>query len=116
MQPLSADEFEQALRECAAEPIHQIGKVQPHAGLLVLQPDGDRKVLQVSDNIAAFVGRPAAAVLGQGIAAVLDAPAVAIVDAMVARAHVNGRPATGRLRALLDGASVPLIAHLYPSD
>ena len=63
MSSLNAEEFEQALRECAAEPIHLIGKVQPHAGLLVLQPDGERQVLQASQNIAEFVSRPLAAVL-----------------------------------------------------
>ncbi len=116
MPTLNAEQFEQALRECAAEPIHQIGKVQPHAGLLVMQPEGARQVLQASENIASFVGRPLDAVLGQPLAGVLDAAAIAIVDAMAARSRGHGRPATGRLRARVDGVHVPLIAHLYRSD
>jgi light-regulated signal transduction histidine kinase (bacteriophytochrome)/ActR/RegA family two-component response regulator len=116
MQPSSTEEFEQALRECAAEPIHHIGRVQPHAGLLVLQPEGERQVLQASENIADFLGRPLAALLGRPLADVLDAAAVAIVDAMAARARAQGRPATGRLHATAGGVSVALIAHLYLAD
>jgi light-regulated signal transduction histidine kinase (bacteriophytochrome)/CheY-like chemotaxis protein len=116
MPELNPEAFEQALRECAAEPIHLIGQVQCHAGLLVLQPDGERAVLQASRNIAEFVGLPFSALLGQPLAAVLDPAAIAVVDALAARARSQGRPATGRLRANVDGAPVSLIAHLYVSD
>ncbi|MBN8491217.1 MAG: response regulator [Burkholderiales bacterium] len=114
--PGSAEHFEQALRDCAAEPIHQIGQVQPHAGLVVLQPAAGGTVLQASDNIARFLGRPPAEVLGQPLASMLDADAVAAVEALVARAERMGRPVTGRLRVMVRGTSLPMIAHLYLSD
>jgi light-regulated signal transduction histidine kinase (bacteriophytochrome)/CheY-like chemotaxis protein len=116
MHRLNSDDFEQALRECASEPIHQIGQIQSHAGLLVLRPDGDRVVLQASDNIATFLGRPCAAVLGQPLSAVLDAAATAAIDRMVAQAHGLGRPATGKFSVAQDDAAIALIAHLYLSD
>ena len=94
MTTLNAEEFERALQECASEPIHQIGMVQPHAVLLVARVDGERPVLQASDNIEAVLGLPLTAVLGQPLANVLGAEAVAAVDAMLLRAQEIGSPAT----------------------
>ncbi len=110
MDPIVAKDFEQALRECASEPIHQIGHVQPHAALLAFEPGGERRVRQASTNIQAFLGRTLAEVLGQPLAALFDADARALLDALCERARAQGTPATGRLHA-----DVPLIAHAYPS-
>lgn len=68
MHSLTNEAFEQALRECASEPIQHIGQVQPHAGLLVFRPDDSRLVLQASENIETFLGRPLDQVLGQPLA------------------------------------------------
>ncbi len=116
MTTLNAEEFERALQECASEPIHQIGMVQPHAGLLVARVDGARMVLQASDNIATILGRPLAAVLGQPLAAVLGAEAVVAVDTMVLRANDIGSPATARFPAHHGTGSVDLSGHVYLSD
>lgn len=83
--PLDSPEFEKALQECASEPIHQIGQVQPHAGLLAFEREGARRVLQASDNIAAFIGRPLRATLGQPVAALVDDDAVVALDALIER-------------------------------
>jgi len=117
MPPHTDDAFEQALQECAAEPIHLIGQVQPHAGLLAFAPGGDRRVLQASDNIASFIGQPLDAVLRSPLAALLPAAALGTIDTLLARARRNGRPATGQFQLPLDagGGAVPLVAHLYPS-
>ena len=117
MPPHTDDAFEQALQDCAAEPIHLIGQVQPHAGLLAFAPDGDRRVLQASANIASFIGQPLDAVLGRPLAALLPAAALGTVDTLLARARRHGKPATGQFPLLPDagGGAVPLIAHLYPS-
>ena len=47
---LSDAELEQALKECAREPIHIPGSIQPYGMLFVLEGD-DHRVIQVSDNI-----------------------------------------------------------------
>ena len=116
MQPIDSTDFEQALRECASEPIHQIGHVQPHAGLLAFDPDGDRRVVQASQNIAGFFGHPLPAALGQPLASLIDEAALAALDAMIARVRSFGAPATGRFTVTLDAVPTPLIAHLYRSD
>ena len=113
---MNGEEFETALQECASEPIHQIGQVQPHAGLLVVRPDAEHVVLQASENIATFLGRPLADVLGQPLAALLDAAALAVVDGMAARAHSIGAPAAARFAIERDGRAIALIGHLYRSD
>ncbi|MFO1272776.1 MAG: ATP-binding protein [Rubrivivax sp.] len=115
MASFTSQEFEQALSECASEPIHQIGQVQSHAGLLAFEPEGERRVLQASANIAAFIGRPHAAVVGRPLAALLSGESRAAVESLVGRALSARAPATGRLSATVDGAPVPLIAHLYGS-
>ena len=50
-------QFESALEACASEPIHQIGHVQPHGGLLAFSGDTDHRILQASRNIVEFVGK-----------------------------------------------------------
>jgi light-regulated signal transduction histidine kinase (bacteriophytochrome) len=115
MQSIDSSNFEQALRECASEPIHQIGQVQPHAGLLAFEPDGERLVVYASDNIHAFFGRPLSAVWGQPLASLVGQPAMAALDAMAERVRSFGAPATGRFTVSLEAASVPMIAHLYRS-
>jgi light-regulated signal transduction histidine kinase (bacteriophytochrome)/ActR/RegA family two-component response regulator len=116
MHSLNDQAFEQALRECASEPIQHIGQVQPHAGLLVFRPDDSRLVLQASENIETFLGRPLDQVLGQPLASLLDAAAVAAIDGMQAREQGTGGPATGKFGVVLDGDAIELTAHLYLSD
>jgi light-regulated signal transduction histidine kinase (bacteriophytochrome)/ActR/RegA family two-component response regulator len=116
MQPSTREAFEDALRACASEPIHQIGQVQPHAGLLVFEADGDRRVVQASDNIAAFVGAAPADLLGRPLAGVFDAASMATLDTLVQRALSLRAPSTGRLRVEVDTVAVPLIVHLYGAD
>ncbi len=108
-----------ALQACAAEPIHLIGQVQPHACLLVLSPTGGWPVLQVSDNIAAFIGLPPQALLGRPLAGLLPAGAQAAIGALMVQAQAG--PATGQITlAPPPGAGpvagpVQLHAHVYLS-
>ncbi len=48
----SPSDFEQALRDCASEPIHLIPSIQPHAALLVINEARPFRVLQVTENIS----------------------------------------------------------------
>lgn len=111
--PFTSEEFDQALAQCASEPIHQIGHVQPHAGLLAFEPDGARRVRQASENIRSFVGLPLPATLGQPIGDVLGDAARAALEALIERCQRLRTPVTGRLELMLDALSVPMIAHLY---
>lgn len=53
-----------SLANCAAEPIHIPGSIQPHGALLVLDAEA-LTVMQASDNTAELLGVPAARLLGQ---------------------------------------------------
>ena len=62
-EPSEAD-FAQALRECAKEPIHLIGSVQPHAALIVFSESRPFRILQVSENIGELFGMDVEQLLG----------------------------------------------------
>ena len=66
------------LDNCAREPIHVPGSVQPRGVLLVVQDDGG-VVLQASENVATVLGRPVDAVLGAPLGDVLGVPAARVV-------------------------------------
>ncbi|NEQ08630.1 MAG: GAF domain-containing protein [Moorea sp. SIO4E2] len=53
------------------EPIHVIGQIQPHGGLLVLE-EPELKILQVSNNTSRVLGIPAEAMLEKTLEDVLD--------------------------------------------
>ncbi len=56
---------------CDKEPIHIPGCIQPHGMLLVLN-EPELEIIQVSANVAAFLGHPPEALLGQFVASVLE--------------------------------------------
>ena len=66
------------LDNCAREPIHIPGSVQPRGVLLVVQDDG-AVVLQASENVATVLGRPVDTVLGAPLGDVLGVPAARVV-------------------------------------
>lgn len=66
------------LDNCAREPIHIPGSVQPRGVLLVAQDDGG-VVLQASTNVETVLGRPVEAVLGAPLGDVLGVPAARVV-------------------------------------
>lgn len=66
------------LDNCAREPIHIPGSVQPRGVLLVVRDDGG-VVLQASENVATVLGRPVEAVLGAPLGDVLGVPAARVV-------------------------------------
>ncbi|TCT93245.1 phytochrome-like protein [Pseudomonas sp. LP_4_YM] len=53
----------QAIERCAQEPIQVPGSIQPHGFVLVLDPE-HLHILQVSENIVQWLGRPADTLLG----------------------------------------------------
>ncbi|MCX7102052.1 MAG: hypothetical protein NTX38_11350, partial [Methylobacter sp.] len=75
--------MEQALRECAAEPIHQIGKIQPHGALLVLSADPQHQVLQSSDNLAGFFGIPSDQINGKPLASLFAEPFIIQIEQLI---------------------------------
>lgn len=58
------------LSNCAQEPIHIPGRIQPHGAMLVCESD-EATIAFASANTAAFVGLPPEALLGHSLALVL---------------------------------------------
>jgi light-regulated signal transduction histidine kinase (bacteriophytochrome) len=96
------------LDNCAREPIHIPGSVQPRGVLLVVQERGS-VVLQCSANVDGVLGRPVEAVLGAPLAEALGEPAARVVLEQLAAVqdHRTRNPglvqvATGGTTVLLD--------------
>jgi light-regulated signal transduction histidine kinase (bacteriophytochrome) len=66
--PVAAPEPD--LTQCAREPIHIPGAIQPHGALLAMTSD-TQVVSHVSENLAAILGRPAELVVGQPMVDIL---------------------------------------------
>ena len=67
---LSEQELKEALDECAREPIHIPGAVQPHGVMIVLA--ADNTVQQVSANIDKLLGVAAPDCLGRNLSEILE--------------------------------------------
>lgn len=60
---MSQSDIEAALQECAAEPVHIPGTIQPYGCLLALE-QGTDTIVSTSENCNAFLGRSASQLLG----------------------------------------------------
>ena len=107
--------LEQALQICAAEPIHQIGNIQPHGAALVLSADDLFTVLQASANMDQFMDLPPGGVLGKSLVEVMGEASALQVEQLLqnARAH---KTATGLVSATYQQISVELDAYLYSAN
>ncbi len=106
-------EFEKALENCAAEPIHLIGSIQPHGALLVF--NNTYKVIQTSENIADFLGISPSTILEMELATLLDEASLSRVVAMIEVAEETNT-ATGKLNFNCENAWQEFDVHLYKSD
>ena len=67
MNDINPEAFDQALAVCAAEPIHQLGAIQPHGAIVVFNTDEKRTIIQASANLEQFLDCSAEAALGQSL-------------------------------------------------
>jgi len=79
----SQQEQEQALQNCEAENIHQIGYIQPHGVLLVLSSDRQHIVLQASENLADFIDLAIDGAYGKPLASLIGITAAGQVDQLI---------------------------------
>ncbi|MFB0834698.1 bifunctional diguanylate cyclase/phosphodiesterase [Arthrobacter halodurans] len=86
---LAADE-QQRLEECAREPIHTPGAIQPHGALLVIDPSS-MEILQASANTGALLGRDAGLLPGRRLEDAIGSAAAATLRAVIA-AGVEAAP------------------------
>src|SRR5574343_1811 len=76
-------EFERALEACASEPIHQIGHVQPHGGLLAFSTAPRHLVHHASKNIADFIGKDIPAALNQPLSNLFEPSEIADIETLL---------------------------------
>ena len=112
--PLNPQEFEYALQACASEPIHQLGRIQPHGAALVLGPAAPFTVLQASTNLGEFIDCNHADVPGKALAAVIGTAAAHAVTALIEAARLH-QTAIGALHATGHDLPRGLLAHVYRS-
>ena len=110
MEPTLAPDEPVDLDNCAREPIHVPGSVQPRGVLLVVH---DEVVLQATATVEALLDRPLDAVLGRPLADVLGEHAAAVVTAHAA-APGEVRERNPVLVHLRDGRPWDAILHRPP--
>src|SRR5574343_557676 len=109
---LDPKEFERALAACASEPIHQIGHVQPHGGLIAFSSNAPYRIHQVSANIGEFVGVDAPKLLTKNLASLFEPSALSRIEALISTLSEHPT-ASGKLPPAMGGAGRPLLLHLY---
>jgi diguanylate cyclase (GGDEF)-like protein/PAS domain S-box-containing protein len=108
----SQSELEQALIRCEAEPIHQIGQIQPHGALLVLSADSQRLVLQASNNLAEFIDLPEGELPGTSLDKLLGIAPAAQVEKLI-YTLTGQQAATGHISAQCGATQFSLAIRVF---
>ena len=80
------------LTTCDQEPIRIPGSIQPHGFLLALPQEGERRVVQVSANLAQHTGVAVEQALGKALPAILGEGAALQLEAELARVELSAQP------------------------
>ena len=115
MTDIKQTELEKALQNCASEPIHQIGSIQPHGAALVLDLTNDYKIVQTSENIGDFIGISHDVILGNTLATLVDEASFNRVVAMIKVAEKHN-VAVGKLNFDCKNVWQEFNVHLYKSN
>jgi diguanylate cyclase (GGDEF)-like protein/PAS domain S-box-containing protein len=108
--------LEQALKQCASEPIHQLGNIQPHGIALVLSQNSNPTIIQVSENLKQLINIAPEQALGKTLSSVLGETAAIQVEQLIEAAHQStSKTSTGVIECLLTVYN-QLDAYLYLSD
>ncbi|MEI6334692.1 MAG: ATP-binding protein [Methylococcaceae bacterium] len=107
--------LEQALQVCAAEPIHQIGNIQPHGATLVLSPDNLHTVLQVSANINDFIDLKTKEVLGKSLEKLLGKAFAQQIERLIKCSQAH-QTATGLVTLSRQQMPVEYEAYIYSAN
>lgn len=115
MTDIDSAELARALEQCASEPIHLTGNIQPHGVAVVLSSGLPRRVLQVSANLGGLLDLQGTDPLGGTLEALLGADACVQVEELIETA-IRLRDATGAISGGPHGPFGGLLAHVYVSD
>jgi diguanylate cyclase (GGDEF)-like protein/PAS domain S-box-containing protein len=114
MSHFTEEQLQQALRQCEAEPIHQISQIQPHGALLVLSADSQRLVLQASENLANFFDLPVNGVLGRPLVELLGTESALQIEQLI-RNIGEENTITGLVSVILRQEQLNLQVRLFAS-
>ncbi|PKD37931.1 hypothetical protein CWO84_22005 [Methylomonas sp. Kb3] len=115
MDDIDQQALQQALEKCAAEPIQQIGQIQPHGALLVLSADRPYTVLQASANISEFFSELTGDVYGKPLQELVGEKIAGQIEQMFQSAQ-SKNTAAGKLSIPQRQGPFDLQAHAYLSD
>ena len=104
---VAAVDEDSRLAECAQEPIHLPGAIQPHGALLVVDPES-LEIIQASDNTADMLGVIAPQLLRTGIGALVGATMQPTLRAALA---TPTGPGCNPLAARVNGGDFDVIVH-----
>ncbi len=114
MKTYSQQDIELALQNCEAEPIHQIGQIQPHGVLLVLSDSSPRIILQSSANFSHFLGLSTESVQNLLLEDVLGRPSTLVIEQLIFEINEN-QAATYRLSMTINEHLRELQVRLFMS-
>ncbi len=115
MKNSSNSDLEKALQFCAAEPIHQIGSIQPHGAALVLSSEMPRVVHQASANLANFIDTPQDFVAGSALLELISEATLKQVEQLIWQASSNNT-ASGKVIVNYKGEKNSIDAHVYCAE
>lgn len=107
--------LEQALQRCANEEIHQIGLIQPHGALLVVSPEPNHTILQLSENLGEFLDLSAEKTDGKPLAAILGQPAYIRIEQLIQQA-LSGIPSFDFIRVEHQQKMITLQVRAFPAN
>ncbi|MEO8526569.1 MAG: ATP-binding protein [Caldimonas sp.] len=113
MSILAEAQLEQALLRCASEPIHQLGRIQPHGALLVVGRDAQRIVRQSSVNLALFIDCAGATALGRPLVDLLGATDASVIEQLID--EIEQRSTARRSISIAKGGELALQARVFPA-
>lgn len=114
MKTQSAIDFEAALKICASEPIHQIGRIQSHGQLVAFSPNSPHRIAQAT-NAPLLYRNQEHSVIGHRLEEYCSPACMLRIRQLIAQANRQGT-ASGRLTRSEHGTPCDLLAHVYLSN
>jgi diguanylate cyclase (GGDEF)-like protein/PAS domain S-box-containing protein len=111
----SQDSLEQALQNCANEPIHQLGLIQPHGALLSVSIEQSLTILQVSQNLGQFLDLPTGGVNGKPLSALFGKSATICIQQLINHA-LSGTPSLDFISVKHQQKSIKLQVRAFPCN
>jgi chemotaxis family two-component system sensor kinase Cph1 len=104
---LTEAELEAALQHCAREPIHTPNCIQPH-GLLFVTLESSDDVVQVSENVAQYLGVDARECIGKNLNDIIGAENLTVINQAIREADLAPYKFTS---VILDGKPYDAVVH-----